>query len=239
MATVERGVHHCVGVAGAVTERIFRFLQGRCTAGGGTMSSAELEAARIHFLENLPAGMAFFTSANQLCMDASLGSAHAPFDRERILATLLLACSQKAARSAFPHQIERFGDAWLAQFYNGLAEYLKATCANDADARLMKLYFKFAVSRGAKLESAEMLNNEPIRQVLRELVAPLMAADAVETHTISLSDAASRSIATARGIPSPDISKVTDQEVRNFLTWAPPQLSLGLASPLPADACAC
>jgi hypothetical protein len=65
---------------------------------------------------------------------------------------------------------------------------------------------------------------------------PLVSADAPEDMALKLSDTASEYIATQRGIPKPDISKVTEQETRQFLTWLPPQVQIALNVARPAEA---
>lgn len=226
---VERGPHHCVGLASAVSEMIFRFLQSRCTAAGGSLSEADLDAARAHFIASYPNAAGFFVTANQRCMEANTGDP--VFERETILPTLLMACSHKAARSAFAHQVERCGEPWLMQFYGGIAEFLRKTIPNDPDARLMRHYIDIACKCGARLQVENLLSEDPVRRVLLECVKPLVAPDAPDALATPLSDSVSLHIAAVRGIPKPDISKVTDLEMRNFLIWAPPQLNLSIMTP--------
>ena len=62
------------------------------------------------------------------------------FSRGKILATVLLAVAQKAARSAFPNQVTRFGPQWLDQMFGGLALCIRQNVCPTADDRLMKAY---------------------------------------------------------------------------------------------------
>jgi hypothetical protein len=212
-------------LATSVAEMVFRYLQTRCE-GAKTLSAADLEAARTHILGTIANGYGFFESTHQRCMEASCGTAPAPFGRDTILASLLLACSHKAARPAFPNQVARFGDLWLNQFYGGVARYIRQNISPTADDRLIKVYAETAAKLGAKLTVNDLLRENSVRRVLAECVMPLVSADAPDDLPLKLSDVASEYIATQRGIPKPDISKVTEQETRNFLGWLPPQLQI-------------
>jgi hypothetical protein len=231
-----RGPHHCVAVGGSVAEMVFRYLKSRCQTAGGSLSEADLDAARSHFVASFPNAFNFFDQSHQRCMEASGASAPAPFGQDTILATLLLACGHKAARPAFDMQVTRFGAPWLSQFFGGFAQYVRERICPDADARLYKLYAVAAVKYGAKLSVADLLKEEPVQRVLRECLAPVVAADAPSTLAAPLSDTVSMHIATVRGIPKPDISKVTDQQVHAFLNWLPPQVMLSLSGTGPAAA---
>jgi len=225
-----RGPHHCVANANAVADMIFRYLQSRCAAAGGQLSTAELEAAHANFTQNLPNAYNAFDAFNARCMEASAATAPSFFARENILATLLFACAHRPARSAFPNQIQRFGAPWLNQFFGGFAEYVRQHVCNTADDRLIKSYAVAANKAGAKMAVTDLLKEPSALQVVRECFAPFMLPDASTVRAAALSDVASYLIAAARGIPKPDISKVTEQEVRNFLTWLPPQVNVALTA---------
>jgi hypothetical protein len=228
MAAALRGPHHCVANANSVAEMIFRYLQSRCAANGGTLSTADLDAARIDLVQSFPNAFNFFDTVNQRCMEASGATAPTFFAKENILASLLFACGHRAARSAFPNQIARFGSPWLNQFFGGFAEYVRQMVCTTADDRLVKAYAVASGKLGAKIAVTDMLKEPAALQVMRECLAPFQLPDAPMTQASRLSDVASFHIAAARGIPKPDISKVTEQEVRNFLTWLPPQINVAI-----------
>jgi hypothetical protein len=223
-----RGPHHCVANANSVAEMIFRYLQSRCQANGGTLSSADLDSARAYMAQSLPNAFNFFETVNQRCMEASGSTAPTFFAKENILASMLFVCSNKAARSAFPSQISRFGPPWLNQFFGGFAEYIRQQVCQTADERLMKAYAIVATRFGAKVAVTDMLKDESALRVMRECFGPFMLPDAPLVLAAKLSDIASFHIAAARGIPKPDVSKVTEQEVRSFLNWLPPQVGVAL-----------
>lgn len=231
-----RGPHHCLGLAGSVAEMVFRYLNGRCQAAGGTLTAADLDAARTHVLGSFANGFSFFESTYQRCMDACGPTTPAHFGRENLLATLLLSCAQKAARPAFPNQVQRFGDPWLHQFFGGVAEYIRQKVCPTADDRLVKIYAEVSSKLGAKLTVSDLMRESNVKRLLVECVMPLISADAPEDVAMQVSDVASDFIAKQRGIPKPDISKVTEQETRNFLTWLPPQLQMALNAGRSAEA---
>jgi hypothetical protein len=230
MSALLRGPHHCAAVGTSTAELIFRHLQTRCEAAGGQLTAADLETARAQFFQGLPGAFPFFEQSNQRCMEASAGTAPAVFATENMLATLLLTCTQKAARTAFQMQVNRFGNTWVNQFFNGFSAYIRAHVCTDADARLRKVYATLSVAKGAKLSVADLMQDETVRKILRESLAPFLRPDAGDKLAIPASDQISQSIAVQRGIPKPDISKVTDQELRGFLTWLPSQVAVAMGA---------
>lgn len=207
---------------------IFRYLQQRCTANGGTLSTTDLDESRVHLVHSFPNAFNFFDTVNQRCMEASGASAPTFFSKENLLSSLLFACGHRAARSAFPNQITRFGAPWLNQFFGGFAEYVRQQVCTTADDRLMKAYAVAAGKYGAKIAVTDLLKEAGALQIMRECFAPFLLSEAPNALAARLSDVASFHIAAARGIPKPDISKVTEQEVKSFLTWLPPQINVAL-----------
>lgn len=207
---------------------VFRFLQSRCQTAGGNLTLSDLEEARSQFLSRFPNAFDFFDKVNHSCMEASASAAPDAFGRESMLASLLFVCGQKAARRAFEMQVARFGDQWLNQFFSGVAQWVRQRVPT-ADDRLMKLYAATAVRVGGRLSIADLIRQDAVRTVVRECLAPLSGTATSPDLAGPLSDEVSVHIATARGIPKPDISKVTEQQVRNFLTWLSPQAQLVLS----------
>jgi hypothetical protein len=161
-------------------------------------------------------------------MEAAGATAPTFFARENILASVLFVCGHRAARSAFPNQITRFGAPWLNQFFGGFAEYVRQHVCATADDRLLKAYAIAGGKLGAKLAVTDLLKEPGTLEVLNECFMPFIVPDAPTVLAARLSDGVSVHIASARGIPKPDLSKVTEQEMRNFLTWLPPQINLVL-----------
>jgi len=65
MPELLRGPHHGVGIAAAVTERIFHFLKTRAQAQGGTLSENDLGALRQQFLGSLPKAANYFEGVDR------------------------------------------------------------------------------------------------------------------------------------------------------------------------------
>ncbi len=229
MPELLRGPHHCVGVTTAVTERIFHFLKTRAEAQGGNLSVADLGTLRTTFLASLSKAGNYFEGINRQCMEACGSAAPEYFSREHILATLLSACSLKAARSAFP-QAERIGVHWLHQLYGGIAKFIRENICTDADDRLVRAYLEVAAKVGAKLVIADLINDEATQRVLRECLAPLVARDAQDRLAEPLSDVVTAHIAGKRGIAKADPAKVTEAEMKKFLAFLPPQLSIAFGA---------
>jgi len=229
MPELLRGPHHCVGIANSVTERIFHFLKTRAEAQGGTLSQNDLGALRQQFLASLPRAAGYFEGVDRQYNEAGEATAPECVSRDNILATLVFACSHKAARTAFP-QAERIGANWLNQLCGGIAHYIRQHVCTDIDDRLTRVYFEAAVRLGAKLVVADLLGDEGAQRLLRECIAPLIAKDAPDRVAEPLCDAVNSHIAGKRGIAKADPSKVTEAEMKKFLAFLPPQLALAFGA---------
>lgn len=233
MSELLRGPHHCVGIATSVTERIFHFLKTRAEAQGGNLSIADLATLRTNFLASLPKAANYFEGVDRQYMEACASTAPEYFSRDNILPTLLSACGNKAARTAFP-QAERIGVNWLHQLFGGIAKYIRLNVCPDADDRLIKAYLEVAGRVGAKLVVADLLNDDGTRKVLRDCLHPLIAKDAPDRLAEPISDAVAAHIAGQRGIGKADPAKVTESEMKKFLTFLPAQLSIVFGAPVAA-----
>jgi len=229
MTELLRGPHHCVGIATSVTERIFHFLKTRAEAQGGTLSAADLGVLRQQFLASLPKAANYFEGVDRQYNEASAATAAECVSRENILATLVFACSHKAARTAFP-QVEHIGANWLNQLCGGIARYIRQHICTDANDRLSKMYFEAAGRLGAKLVVPDLLGDEGVQRVLQECFMPLIGKDALDRVAEPLCDAVNAHIAGKRGISKADPSKVTEAEMKKFLTFLPPQLTLAFGA---------
>lgn len=226
--TEARGPHHCIGVGNALTDVIFKYLNARCVAAGGTLSAAELRAAREHFQGNVDKGLAFFSAAHLRCMNASASAALSPFEPDTILGSLLHGCCHKAALLAFGLQTKRFGNAWARQFFRAFADFVRQHVQPEASQRLMLVYVAVAQRLGARLTMYDLLVEPDTQKVLHECLAPFANAENAATLSHRMSLFISQHIAAQRGVASPDLCKVTDQEMETFLHWLPRELSVSL-----------
>lgn len=229
MSELLRGPHHCVGIATSVADRIFHFLKARAEAQGGALSLNDLGGLRQQFIASLPKAASYFEGVDRQYAEASAATAAECVSRENILATLVFACSHKAARTAFP-QAERIGINWLNQLCGGIAHYIRQHVCTDIDERLTKVYFELSVRLGAKLTVADLIADDGGQRLLRECFTPLIARDAADRVAEPLSDAVNFHIAGKRGIGKADPSKVTEAEMKKFLAFLPPQLALALGA---------
>ena len=225
MAGMLRGPHHSVGIAVSAAERIFHFMKVRADANGGKLAAADLGGLHAQFLASVPKAAHFFEEMDRQYAEACGGTAQEYFSYDSILITLLSVCLRKAALKAFP-QVELMGGNWLNQFLGGVARYIRVHACADADDRLTKAYFEAAARLGARLLVADLLGDEATRRVLKECFAPLVARDAVERIAESFCDTVNLHVATKRGIGTADPAKVTEAEVKKFLTLLPPQLTI-------------
>jgi hypothetical protein len=230
MTAAVRGSHHCVGIATAVTDMIFQHLRSLCEGRGGVLSADDLLTAQSQVMRSFAGAPAFFDATHARCMAASAATAPAPFTRETILASLLFVCGQKAARPAFSSQITRFGEVWLGQFFGGTAEYVRRAICPTADDRLRGAYSVLSGKLGARLGVNDLMGDPDVRTILKECASPLCLPEAPDVLAAPMSDVVSQHIAEARGIPKPDLSKVTEQEMRKFLGWLPRHMHIALTA---------
>ena len=211
------GPHHCLSTARAVAEIVYRSLHAQCVARGGSLSVEDLERCYAAIVESFSSGFDLFERRHFQCMSASLSTADMPFARDRILATILRACAEPAARQAFPQQVEQWGELWLSPFFAGFAQYIRHLCV-DADARLIAAYVEAGLARKAKISLAELLKHKIVQNVLRDCARPfeeqpVPAGDgqAGLRQPQQLQPPAGRCVAEAKA------GKVTDDQVQNFL----------------------
>ena len=130
------GPHHCLGTARTAAEIVYRSLHAQCVARGGVLSVEDLEQCYAEIIDSFSCGFDIFERRHLTCMHASISMAEMPFRRERILATVLHACGEAAARQVFASQVEQLDEAWLRPFFDGFAHYIRQHLCVDADQRL-------------------------------------------------------------------------------------------------------
>jgi hypothetical protein len=218
MAEACAGPHHCIATARSVIDIMFRTLRARCTSNGGNLSLGELERFYPEFIGSLSAGYDMFELGHQRCMDASTSLADKPFARGVILATLLRACGERSALRAFSIQIEHCGPEWTHQFFEDFAHYIRTRMRTNVDLRLIDAYVDVAAMPKMKISVSELLKHESIQVVLRECLLPFEEPKALEVNTKQLCDFVNDLGSRARGIGEADISKITEEQTRSFLT---------------------
>ena len=177
-------------------------------------------------------GFDMFEQRHFQCMSASLSTADMPFARDRILATILRACAEPAARQAFPQQVEQWGELWLSPFFAGFAQYIRHLCV-DADARLIAAYIDAGLSRRVKISLAELLKHKIVQNVLRDCARPFAEQPVPQAMVRQVCDSLNSYSPLPDGAAEAQAGKLTDEQVQNFLGLLARQIAT-LAPPEPA-----
>jgi hypothetical protein len=212
------GPHHCIGMARTTAELIFRDLRARCVAAGGNLSLDQLENARTRFFGSFASGFDLFEAIHADCMDASGSTAAPKFSRDNILAALLLVSGDTAARHAFSIQVAHFNQPWLEQFFEGFAQFIRRTVIPSADHSLIAAYVEAAGRMKSRLSVDEFLKEDAVRLVLRECAEFLVAHGGADAMAGKASIAVNDLIAAQNRIAGPDLRKVTDNQMKQFLS---------------------
>ena len=226
------GPHHCLSTARAAAEIVYRSLHAQCVARGGALSVEDLERCYAEIVESFSSGFDMFEQRHFQCMSASLSTADMPFARDRILATILRACAEPAARQAFPQQVEQWGELWLSPFFAGFAQYIRHLCA-DADARLIAAYIDAGLSRRGKISLAELLKHKIVQNVLRDCARPFAEQPVPQAMVRQVCDSLNSYSPLPDGAAEAQAGKLTDEQVQNFLGLLARQIAT-LAPPEPA-----
>jgi len=149
-------------------------------------------------------------------MSASLSTAEMPFARDRILATILRACAEPAARQAFPQQVKQWGELWLSPFFAGLAQYIRHLCV-DADARLTAAYVEAALTSNAKISLAELLKHKIVQNVLRDCARPFEEQPVPEALVKQVYDSLNNYDPLPDGTAEAQSGKLAGDQVQNLL----------------------
>ncbi len=234
MSNALPGPHHCIGTARAATEVVFRSLRAKCAAGGGTLSQHAIEELYANIIDSFSSGFDLFESIHHNCMAASLSIAEMPFDRDRILATMLRACGEKSARHVFALQLEFLGPTWLGRFFDGFAQFVRQQFCGNADIRLINAYVDLAAaSPDGQLSIEQLLRRDAVQAVLHECILPFAPTDAPEQMAKPACDAINAYTAAKSLITEPHVSKITEDQACRFLSMLPHQLEVAL-KPVPA-----
>lgn len=214
------GPHHCISTARAALEVAFRGLRAECTARGGKLSLEELESFYSRLIHSFSSGFDLFELRHRHCMDASLGVATGPFTRAKILSTFLRAYGEKSACAAFSLQVELLGMEWIDQFFGGLAHYVRLRMHTDIDARLIHAYVDAATTMQAStLTVDKLLKQEAVQHLLLECITTTFEMHGgPESNANDVCDCVNEFIAGQRGIGEPNVCKVTNDQMRRFLT---------------------
>jgi hypothetical protein len=224
-----RGSHHCIGTGRAVADLIFKMLHSHAVENGGMISADDILSVKAQFILDLPLGMDLFERINQECMHASGSAAPDPFSQDHILSTLLLACGEGSARHAFNLQIAKCGPNWLNYFFQGLAEVAQKNLRQESWQDLIAAYVQAAEIYKANMQVLDVIARNDVR-ILSDSIAPLY--EMFESNQIvPTSSTINNFIARQYKFTGPRIVKITDDQIRRFLTMLSKEMSLKLHLP--------
>jgi hypothetical protein len=182
------GSNHCIGTSHSVINLLFRYLQSKCAANGGTLTDAELKEAQSDLVDGWQSMFDLFGDIHDRCMVASGADAPMMFAKGRMLSSLLFACSHEAAGHVFGTMAKGASYGQLDYFYDILAKLLRRHVAADAESRLTGAYVRASLAHGQTLTVEKLLREQTVKDVLRECLQPFEFAAYPETLIAALAD---------------------------------------------------
>jgi hypothetical protein len=222
------GLHHCIGTARTVTDIVFRSLRAQCAAGGGTLSVDEINKLHSTIIDSFASGYDLFELRHRRFMGASLSLAAMPFARDKILATMLLACGGQCAQHVFALQVEHLGDMWISQFFDGFAQYVDRYVCTNAHARLTDAYVETALTPKIVVSVYELLKREAVRSVLGDCLTSFETPGAPEEMAKQFCDSINDYTASRYRVAGPHVTKITEDQATRFLKLFPHQATMVL-----------
>jgi hypothetical protein len=223
-----RGSHHCIGTGRAVADVIFKLLHSQAIKNGGALSTEEILSLKAQFNLNLPSGMAFFEKINQECMSASRSAAPDPLSRKNILQTLLSVCAKGSAEHAFRLQIEKCKAIWLNYFFKGLSQVVRKNINEESWRVLIAAYVQTAEMKKAKTQVMDVLARHDVKATIADGLAPLFKMLESEEVAKSTSAEINNVIVREYNLTGPSIVKITDDELKTFLTMLQEEMPIRL-----------
>jgi hypothetical protein len=167
------GPHHCIGTAQTVIDIVFHHLHQRCASHGGRLNNSELQAAKEDLSQGLVGMPSFFENIHSQCMAASGATTTMRFSRGKILPSLLLLCSQRAAERVFSLQLSFLADAWLDLFYDGFATFIQNHVNANCELVLGMAYAKAACKFRQSLSTEKYILEQDVQNILRKCALQL------------------------------------------------------------------
>jgi hypothetical protein len=227
-----RGSHHCIGTARMVADLIFEFVHSQAIANGGMISAEDILSAKAQFVLSLPVGIDVFEKINRECMHASGSAAPDPFSRDNILSTLLSACGKGSAEYAFNFQIDRCGPSWLSCFFQGLSQVARKNISEESWGDLITAYVHAAEIYKANMHVFDVIARNDVKATLSDCIAPLYKMFESDEIAKSTSAEINNVIARKYNVTGPSIVKITDDQMKRFLTMLLKEMSLRLHPPV-------
>jgi hypothetical protein len=223
-----RGSHHCIGTSRITADAIFGIIHSRAVANGGTISIEAINDAKAQFIESLPSGIDLFEKINRECMAASKSTAPDPFSSDMILSTLLAACGDGSAKHAFKIQLEHCGNKWLDYFFQGFAQNVQKNLGGKTWGRLRAAFVHSAEKRKGNTQISDLLNRNEVKEVLLECISPFSKSLELDEFIKSTGATINNYIANTYTIAGPFIAKITDDQMKRFITMLLNELPIKL-----------
>jgi len=218
------GAHHCIGTGHGIVDAVFRYIQTKCAAHGGTLTDSELAEVQEEFVDDFPFMFDLFEAVHARCMTASCATAPKLFAKGQMLSSLLFTCSRYSAARAFSSEVQDLRGNWLQVFYAALSDFIRQYVSLDAEARLTSAYVKASLKHGQALTIEKYWREETVRNVLRECLRGSETRDFLDALIAALGGTLSNDIDADCEWHS---SKAVDQ-IREFLRFFPDEMRSAL-----------
>ncbi len=228
------GTHHCIATGHAIVNAVFRHLRTECASYGGHLTVSDLASLQAELIEDLVCVFSLFEGIHRRCMEASDAAAPMMFAKGRMLSSLLLACSHKAAARAFPDEIHEWGANWLHLFYDALSESALRHANLNAEARLTSAYVKASCKLGQRLSVRTLLLEPTVQNVLRECALAFEKPGRPDAELASLRDEINGYI-DARSEDCPHSGGIGTNQIRKFLILFPHEVGSSLTDAAPDE----
>jgi Bacterial regulatory protein, Fis family len=159
------------------------------------------------------------------------------FSQDKILSSLLRACSERSAAHVFSNEISRQGSAWLSLFYDAFSKSIQRYVNLNAEQRLTNAYAEAAGKLGQTLSIKKLLSEQAIQKVLRECALPFEAFGPSGAMVARLGSELNDYIA-RNSDHAPDSGKITDSQIQKFLTLFPREVYIALKMATPSESAA-
>lgn len=205
---------------------MFHYLQEQCTSHNRTLTAADLATAKSDLLNSVSGIIDFFECVHRQCMTASGVEVSPILSQKKIFASILLACSQRAAERCFSIQTS-LTDVLLDFFYEAFSESVERRMDVEIRARLARAYVRSARKFRQELSIGKLLLQEDIKSLLFDHILPLVKPDEPE-----LIEALSRTLVHDINLyMTQNISRIgrsvdgiTDAQMLAFLTQLPDEI---------------
>jgi len=197
------------------------------------LSVEDLEHCYTEIIESFSCGFDIFERRHLTCMHASISMAEMPFTRERILATVLRACGEAAARQVFAAQVEELDEAWLRPLFDGFAHYVRQHLCADADQRLTAAYVEAGLTHTGKIVLDELLNHKIVLNVLGDCGRPLAEQPIPSGLVAQICDSLNGHAARAAATVEPPSINVGVAQMATFLALLARQIATQIPAGLP------